>query len=433
MENSIWSTVYLKDICKDGRGYYGIGASAVEFNPNLLTYLRITDINDDGTLIYNDLKSVDEHNASDYLLKKNDIVFARTGNSTGRSYFYEERDGELVYAGFLIKFNINENKVNPKYIKHYTQSKIYFDWIRSYSTGSTRKNMNAKMYGDMPIIIPDRERQNKIVLIFESVVNKIRLNNLINARLESTAKALYQEWFVNFNFPNEEGLPYKDNKGKFHETDLGEIPVGWESVNIYDNISEISKKNKEEENIPVLSVISESKFVLSDDLFTKQVYSKSQKNYKIISKYDIGFNPARANIGSIAMLREYEQGLLSPMYSIFRLNKNKVNVNFFYHYMKDSNFLNLVKHYAAEGSVRQHFKIVHLKNFPLILPPIHIQEKFSNEYEKIEGLITKNKIENDILVSIKTLLINKLMSGQIDVDELDINWDKLEETLKEIE
>ena len=102
-----------------GKGQYGIGASAVDYSEDLYTYLRITDINDDGTLNVNNLKSINDKNAERYLLQPNDIVFARTGNSTGRNYFYDGTDGILVYAGFLIKFSIDSSKVNPKYIKYY--------------------------------------------------------------------------------------------------------------------------------------------------------------------------------------------------------------------------------------------------------------------------------------------------------------------------
>ena len=109
----------LASLSVDGRGSYGIGASAVERSDNLYTYLRITDIRDDGTLNMADLKSVDDAKASQYLLRPNDIVFARTGASTGRNYFYDGTDGEFVYAGFLIKFSIDPGKVNPKYIKYY--------------------------------------------------------------------------------------------------------------------------------------------------------------------------------------------------------------------------------------------------------------------------------------------------------------------------
>ena len=87
-----FSTATLADLTTDGKGSYGIAASAVDFSDDLYTYLRITDIRDDGTLNKDDLKSVDDERASQYILEPNDIVFARTGASTGRNYFYDGSD-----------------------------------------------------------------------------------------------------------------------------------------------------------------------------------------------------------------------------------------------------------------------------------------------------------------------------------------------------
>lgn len=208
----------LKDLTVDGKGSYGIGAPAVPYQEDKLTYLRITDINDDGSLNFSDLKSVDAEDAEKYILKENDIVFARTGNSTGRSYFYEKQHGTFVYAGFLIKFSLDPNKVNPRILKYYTHSKPYFDWVNSFDTGATRGNINAKTYGDMEIELPSRKVQDKIVSILSSLDRKIELNNKINADLEEMAQAIFKNWFVDFE-------PFKD--GKFVDSELGMIPEGW--------------------------------------------------------------------------------------------------------------------------------------------------------------------------------------------------------------
>ena len=206
-----------------GKGNYGIAASAVPFDASLHTYLRITDINDDGSLNKSGLMSVDEDDAEKYLLKPNDIVFARTGNSTGRSYFYDGSDGELVYAGFLIKFSLDSAKVNPRILKYYTHSKPYYDWVQSFGTGSTRGNINAKTYGNMPITLPSRDIQDKIVDILKSLDDKIEANRrindnfvieplfeilliwmlttLINDNLEQQGQALFEEFVMNPNKP----------------------------------------------------------------------------------------------------------------------------------------------------------------------------------------------------------------------------------------
>lgn len=163
-----------------GGGSYGIGASAVEYSANLPAYLRITDIRDDGTLDLSGRKSVADPKASDYMLHNHDIVFARTGNSTGRNYYYEPRDGEFAYAGFLIKFSLDPERVNPRYIKYYAQSKPYWDWVASFNSGSTRGNINAKTYESMPIDLPSRATQDGIVAFCDSLSDKIRVNQQTN-------------------------------------------------------------------------------------------------------------------------------------------------------------------------------------------------------------------------------------------------------------
>ena len=187
----------LNDLSIGGKGSYGIAASAVERKADLPTYLRITDIFDDGTLNLSELKSVDAPNSDKYILKPNDIVFARTGGSTGRNYFYDGSDGVFVYAGFLIKFSIDPEKVNPKYVKYYCRTKQYNDWVQSFNTGSTRGNINAQIFGNMEIPLPERKQQDYLVSILEPIDEKIRNNKQVNDNLADLLQTIYQERFGN--------------------------------------------------------------------------------------------------------------------------------------------------------------------------------------------------------------------------------------------
>ena len=170
-------------LSKNGKGNYGIAASAVDYSEEYYTYLRITEIKDDGTLDRTGLKSVSDKKANQYLLQPNDIVFARTGASTGRNYFYDGSDGELVYAGFLIKFSIDEKKVNPKFIKYYCLSSIFKNWVNSFNTGSTRGNINAQTFASLPVYLPNRQQQDRMVTILSHLDEKIKINNQINNNL----------------------------------------------------------------------------------------------------------------------------------------------------------------------------------------------------------------------------------------------------------
>ena len=122
----------MKEISKNNKGYYGIGASSCPYNSNYPQYLRITDISDDGFIPFILPTSINPKKYPDfknYYLRKNDIVFARTGNSTGRNYFFDKDNDTVVFAGFLIKFSLMDNLINPKYVKYYCQSQSYQNQI----------------------------------------------------------------------------------------------------------------------------------------------------------------------------------------------------------------------------------------------------------------------------------------------------------------
>lgn len=395
----------LKDLTVDGKGSYGIGAPAVPYQEDKLTYLRITDINDDGSLNFSDLKSVDAEDAEKYILKENDIVFARTGNSTGRSYFYEKQHGTFVYAGFLIKFSLDPNKVNPRILKYYTHSKPYFDWVNSFDTGATRGNINAKTYGDMEIELPSRKVQDKIVSILSSLDRKIELNNKINADLEEMAQAIFKNWFVDFE-------PFKD--GKFVDSELGMIPEGWKVGTLRDITNNKTAKVKERNDVKVLSPVTSGELVLSEEYFTKQVFSSSIAKYKIVNKGDFAYNPARVNIGSIGRNEFDFDGCVSPVYVVFSVLDGYEN--YFDLFRKTDFFKDSVASLAI-GGVRQSLSYDDLSLIETIIPSKNIVEKFNNLYNQMKKTIKANKLENSRLSLLRDTLLPRLMSGELEIPE----------------
>ena len=395
----------LKDLTVDGKGSYGIGAPAVPYQEDKLTYLRITDINDDGSLNFSDLKSVDAEDAEKYILKENDIVFARTGNSTGRSYFYEKQHGTFVYAGFLIKFSLDPNKVNPRILKYYTHSKPYFDWVNSFDTGATRGNINAKTYGDMEIELPSRKVQDKIVSILSSLDRKIELNNKINADLEEMAQTIFKNWFVDFE-------PFKD--GKFVDSELGMIPEGWKVGTLGDITKNKSAKVKERNDVKVLSPVTTGELVLSEEYFTKQVFSSSIAKYKIVNKGDFAYNPARVNIGSLGRNEFDFDGCVSPVYVVFSVIDGYEN--YFDLFRKTDFFKDSVASLAI-GGVRQSLSYDDLSSIEVIIPSENAVEEFNNLYNQMKKTIKANKLENSRLSTLRDTLLPRLMSGELEVPE----------------
>lgn len=384
----------LKDLTVDGKGSYGIGAPAVPYQEDKLTYLRITDINDDGSLNFSDLKSVDAEDAEKYILKENDIVFARTGNSTGRSYFYEKQHGTFVYAGFLIKFSLDPNKVNPRILKYYTHSKPYFDWVNSFDTGATRGNINAKTYGDMEIELPSRKVQDKIVSILSSLDRKIELNNKINADLEEMAQAIFKNWFVDFE-------PFKD--GKFVDSELGMIPEGWKVGSLGDFCNVFTGKKNTNQAIekglyPFFSCAPEP-LASNDAIFNgKAIIIAGNGSYTgRTSFYNGGFD------------------LYQRTYACTIREQDKENLMiFFYHMMKQ--FFEPVKMGGTRGS-----------SIPYIVMGDITQQKFpySEEwlirFSNIVNSMMDRKLridkENSRLSLLRDTLLPRLMSGELEVPE----------------
>ena len=121
------------DMLSIGKGTYGANAAAIPYSKDLPRYLRITDFDDNGNILKNTKMSVDIGENKKYILENGDLLFARTGNSTGKTYLYKDKDGYLVYAGFLIKFKLDKKKVNYRYIKYQTNSDYYSKWVKIMS------------------------------------------------------------------------------------------------------------------------------------------------------------------------------------------------------------------------------------------------------------------------------------------------------------
>ena len=394
-----WKEYKLEELSK-GKGAYGIGASAVPFSDDKYTYLRITDINDDGTLNKNGLMSVDDEDAYKYVLCENDIVFARTGNSTGRSYFYDGTDGTLVYAGFLIKFSLDEEKVNPRILKYYTHSKPYYDWVKSFDTGGTRGNINAKTYGAMPILLPPRNVQDRIVEILKSLDDKIEVNQRINEQLEELAQALFKSWFVDFE-------PFKD--GEFVESELGMIPEGWKVLSFKDFINPSSEKVFVGE-LPEYSVTNNG-IIPRDEKFKKQLSKATSKN-KVLRKNNLVFGMSR-DILNWGIMEDLIGGV-SSAYNVYTINESQICPTYLRLYMnaKIAYFNDLIGNAAREG---QSLDKVALLNKIVYVPNWEIWNDFLNKYSAIKEEILVGVKEITHLTNLRDTLLPKLMSGEIEV------------------
>jgi type I restriction enzyme S subunit len=107
--------------------------------------------------------SVNHINSQDYLLENGDVVLARTGASTGKSYLYNPYDGKLVFAGFLIRVKTNPNKLDPLYLKGFLKTKTYWDWVKAMSMRSGQPGINGNEYAQLPIQLPPTLKEQKAI------------------------------------------------------------------------------------------------------------------------------------------------------------------------------------------------------------------------------------------------------------------------------
>lgn len=141
---------------------YGINASAIPYDGKSPSYIRITDITEDGRYDDSDRKAVHTQERDKYLLHEGDIVLARTGASTGKSYLYDKRDGELVYAGFLIKASIDTVSHNPRFIVGQLRTPRYWSWVAATSMRSGQPGINGKEYSSFPVPVASKKEQDAI-------------------------------------------------------------------------------------------------------------------------------------------------------------------------------------------------------------------------------------------------------------------------------
>ena len=275
--------------------------------------------------------------------------------------------------------------------------------ISPYVTGCAQPKLNQENLRNIEIELPSHI--DSIASILSSLDRKIELNNKINADLEEMAQAIFKNWFVDFE-------PFKD--GKFVDSELGMIPEGWKVGRLGDITKNKSAKVKERNDVKVLSPVTTGELVLSEEYFTKQVFSSSIAKYKIVTKGDFAYNPARVNIGSLGRNEFDFDGCVSPVYVVFSVLDGYEN--YFDLFRKTDFFKDSVASLAI-GGVRQSLSYDDLSSIVVIIPSENAVEEFNNLYNQMKKTIKANKLENSRLSLLRDTLLPRLMSGELEVPE----------------
>lgn len=338
-----------------------------------------------------------------YCSQEGDVIFSRVGSVDRCSFVSKEYSGWL-FSGRCLRVRPRSG-INPEYLYYFLTNEGTKQYIRNIAVGATMPSINTKLLNEVPITIPSLADQRRIASILSSLDRKIELNNKINADLEEMAQAIFKNWFIDFE-------PFKD--GKFVDSELGMIPEGWKVGTLGDITKNKSAKVKERNDVKVLSPVTTGELVLSEEYFTKQVFSSSIAKYKIVNKGDFAYNPARVNIGSLGRNEFDFDGCVSPVYVVFSVIDGYDN--YFDLFRKTDFFKDSVASLAI-GGVRQSLSYDDLSSIEVIIPSENAVEEFNNLYNQMKKTIKANKLENSRLSTLRDTLLPRLMSGEIEVPE----------------
>lgn len=393
-----WKEVYIKDICTVlGDGLHG----TPEYDEKGDFYfINGNNLQEGHITIKKDTKRVSQKEFLKYQKELNDRTILVSINGTiGNVAKYNNEPCILGKSACF--FNVKED-IDRNFIYYVISSPHFKKSIIQQATGTTIKNVSLKQMRDYHFLIPvNLSDQRKIAGILSALDSKIENNNKINANLEAQAEALFKSWFVDFT-------PFKDQP--FVDSELGPIPQGWKVGKLGDIALQSTEKVLTRNDVKVLSPITTGKLVLSEEYFTKQVFSKSIRNYKIVKQGAFAYNPARVNIGSLGMNEFKFDGCVSPVYVVFECLKG---YSFFFDLFRKTEFFKQAVISFAIGGVRQ---TLNYSDFALIdatIPPLNIVQSFNEIYLHLKKKISINEEENLRLAALRDTLLPKLMSGEI--------------------
>lgn len=239
------------------------------------------------------------------------------------------------------------------------------------AVAAAQKNINIDFLKPYRFNFPSLPEQQKIAQFLTAVDSKLQQLNQKKELLAQYKKGVMQQLFSQqLRFKQDDGSDYPD----------------WEEKRLGEFIKLKSKRNKSLDVELVLSVSNKKGFISQEEQFDGyQVASKDLSNYKIVEKNDIAYNPSRINVGSIATLKDFEIGIVSPMYVIFALKKS-LDIIYFENLIQTNYFKYLIK-VGCSGSVRDSLNFDDLASFKLFYPSIEEQQKIANYLSAIDAKI----------------------------------------------
>ncbi|MFA5061286.1 MAG: restriction endonuclease subunit S [Candidatus Pacearchaeota archaeon] len=332
-------------------------------------------------------------NSSTRLAKKGDVVVASAGQGYTR--------GQTAYC--MIDTHINQSvislRANPKILDSgylfYNLVSRYLELRNVSDANSSRGSLTTKIIGDLKIEFPPLPEQKAIAKILSDLDNKIELNQKMNKTLEAIGQALFKHWFIDFQFPNEEGKPYKSSGGEMIESELGVIPKGWsvdKAIKLFklEYGWHLPEWNRKEGNIPVYGSGGLSGY--HDESFIKKA----------------GLIIGRAGkIGSDSVYYSHKE--FCPLETTYYVSiENQNLVRYLYYFIKTMSMVNT-------GSSVPNLSRNSIHDHEILIPENKIIKKFDSLVERLFNLKYQNEEEIKSLSQLRDSLLPKLMSRKIRV------------------
>ncbi len=347
----------------------------------------------------------------------NDIIFTAVGTIGQVGLIEEGLDyQEYVISNKQIRVRFDSNKIFPLYAFYWFSSKWMQNIINQRNVGSTVPLLNLWVVRGLPIKLPKSIiTQRNIVDILENISYKIELNNKINHELEAMAKTIYDYWFVQFDFPNEQGKPYKSSGGKmvYNKELKREIPEGWEVVKMIENMDvqygfPYSTKlfNNEENGVPVIRIRDILESTIS--LFSTE---KADDKYKI-DKGDllIGMD------GNFHMNFWDKENCYLNQRCVKIKQKNEYSVSTFQTLFDTQPYIKAREKNVSRTTVG-HLSANDINGLNIMKASDNIQIQANKIFDAILDKILINRNENQELTALRDWLLPMLMNGQVTVGE----------------
>ncbi len=416
MSNSEWKEVRLGDILADKgyiRGPFGSALKRAELKESgIPVYEQQNIINNHREFRY----YIDEEKYSKlkrFTVKVNDLLISCSG-TVGKVSMIEKEDPIGIISQALLILRPEVSVVDKSFLYYFLTSRIGYNSITSVSTGSVQVNIaKRKIVENIELNLPPLPEQKAIAKILSDLDEKIEINNRINKNLEEMAQAIFKEWFVDFNFPNEQGLPYKDNGGEMVESELGLIPKGWNIFQL-DEIVELIKDNIKKEK-------------LSDDLVytpidTLPMKSLTMKEFRPVNEAKSSLQLYKQNDILLGAMRVYfHRVVLAPKSGVTRTTtfviRSRTEKEIPYNLLLLTQDETIKYADKTSKGTTMPYAIWNngIANMLIVNPSYKIKEKF---YEVIYDSIRKmneNAKENEQLKQLRDTLLPKLMSGELRV------------------